>query len=1043
MYDVDHLYLATYAYDKEGNRYEFDGSKDYKEQEEGALINKLLDSYTLVISDSKTMAQTRASIDTLTSILKKEILPLIQTTELKEAEPMYELMPSFQEARKTEYSSGKAGIAPFALNSTNHCLTQAVHLRMRYSAVAAKYNLGELDAIDSQDHFRILDWLSAMINAHVDVAKDPYILTLNVNQVTYNMTNFLLRTGKGKTTFLFMAQPILKEFVSQMIANNGIVGVNKRTEKQIMADLHDKYLKMLNSYAGLFSDTQRKRIRNLLSGNIMAFDEKRLTASLKAFRNNDVSPEDILQQLLVLRAYSDLSKDAQTMSDLVQRSQIDTKKYGNNLSQLQNFYNSYTTFIADNANKFYTDQEEQNGLNTYFGETFLHQKLMSVLSLSTNLLSSQAFAATGGYKELLTCVLSRIRGGDYSPINTGYSVLYRYRPTNDKQYVSNLSSKLESIVRAKVVATNTGLTLNDEQINKALFNETSIAYQLNWVKDYIRQHKDDPNLMSLVDEMGNSTNELLNYLQAVTPNNKRKISYLSTATSTMNNSRYYEDRLKSGFYDLLYSTDPVVKKFAENLVKYAFLTSYDNRTPNSFFNLVPMQYRRDAGYVGAIQDAMNRFNTGGMSQIDYNSIYLNLVRNYYRDNDIVPVVVRKVYDNGRANVANIASAKDKQYRAVNTVISLVGNYEITQNNKFIKIISPANGNIEIYERVGSIVDVETGKVRELVYTIVPKLGYDAGSRSVYELYKEGYAQSAFEQNQFTQEMIDQVSSVYDLVDAKLQRRKDNDRMFIKDEDYMPVDLTAYQNVDEQVSKFVNVSLDDNTLSVGMNEAENLVVTDSDTEGVLRMEDLSAGLEVIETFDLVDDVIEDMSTGDTVIEDTSSEPEAISEEPNVTPANTEKTYNWGVYSANNYEVSSAGDRRFSALYAKFKPGTVIDGIDVGGKTIEYVYQNIIKKSRKGMPPSKNSKLYNPNLTTKEQREDFSYFNGYLPLWQEWAKQNPELIAELAEKAKGKTLTDKFANKTTVSQARALADILNSNSTVDELAKLGKQRKKECK
>jgi hypothetical protein len=91
------------------------------------------------------------------------------------------------------------------------------------------------------------------------------------------------------------------------------------------------------------------------------------------------------------------------------------------------------------------------------------------------------------------------------------------------------------------------------------------------------------------------------------------------------------------------------------------------------------------------------------------------------------------------------------------------------------------------------------------------------------------------------------------------------------------------------------------------------------------------------------------------------------------------------------------------------------------SIEDVYQNIIKKSGKGQAPSKDSKLYNPNLTTKEQREDFSYNNGYLPLWQEWARQNPDLIAELAEKAAGKTLTDKFAN-TNVSQARALSDIL---------------------
>ena len=291
--------------------------------------------------------------------------------------------------------------------------------------------------------------------------------------------------------------------------------------------------------------------------------------------------------------------------------------------------------------------------------------------------------------------------------------------------------------------------------------------------------------------------------------------------------------------------------------------------------------------------------------------------------------------------------------------------------------------------------------------------------------------------------------------------------------------------------------------------------------------------------------------------------------------------WARTSENSYEVSSKGDRRFSALNATFKPGTIIDGVDVGGRTIEDVYQSVIKKSGKGQAPSKDSKLYKPYnyknnipfirqlsllgrfpvpssdieeikkadkarkdinritktsksynifrnllnfgrfadvnidsldisedtkkriretqkkfknspsynplntvnineedakslaleykdlysiytsllddiakeiwnirlkttpitfsaldltplgekelLQSKEDIEDFTYTIGYLPLWQEWARQNPELIEELREKSKGKVLTDQFAN-TRVSQARALADILNSTEQV---------------
>lgn len=172
-------------------------------------------------------------------------------------------------------------------------------------------------------------------------------------------------------------------------------------------------------------------------------------------------------------------------------------------------------------------------------------------------------------------------------------------------------------------------------------------------------------------------------------------------------------------------------------------------------------------------------------------------------------------------------------------------------------------------------------------------------------------------------------------------------------------------------------------------------------------------------------------------------------------------NWGRTSPSSYEVSTRGDKRFSALVATFKEGTVIEGVDVGGKTVEYVYQNVIKKSGKGKAPAKGSivdlyetdsegfpvwlaweykfpkdfwnKLYNTKITefTKEDREDFSYYVGYLPLWREWAAQNPDLIEELRAKVKGKTLTDQFAN-TRVSQARALAQILNESSTEDVTA-----------
>jgi hypothetical protein len=88
------------------------------------------------------------------------------------------------------------------------------------------YDFGDLDKIDGQDGLRIAAWLSAMINAHVDVAKDPYVFTLNVNKATYDYANFLLRAGKGISTFTFLTQPILVEYATLFINGGGMYGKN-------------------------------------------------------------------------------------------------------------------------------------------------------------------------------------------------------------------------------------------------------------------------------------------------------------------------------------------------------------------------------------------------------------------------------------------------------------------------------------------------------------------------------------------------------------------------------------------------------------------------------------------------------------------------------------------------------------------------------------------------------------------------------------------------------------------------------------------------
>ena len=154
------------------------------------------------------------------------------------------------------------------------------------------------------------------------------------------------------------------------------------------------------------------------------------------------------------------------------------------------------------------------------------------------------------------------------------------------------------------------------------------------------------------------------------------------------------------------------------------------------------------------------------------------------------------------------------------------------------------------------------------------------------------------------------------------------------------------------------------------------------------------------------------------------------------------YKWARYSNNSYEVSSQGDKRFSALFAKLQPGadiTIIKGFPDGTYsletvklkaplTIEEIYQIYIKGYKtvsegKGKPPKYD--------ISKEES-----YNLYKNLWRVYLEQNPELEQDLREKAKGKVLTDKFAS-TDISQARALAEILNEKSTIVNKSTLQKR------
>lgn len=925
-FDVDKLYLATYTY-KDGKRVSSD------EKSEQGYVNKLLDNYSLVLTDFTNIAETRASIDTLTKILQKQILPIVQPKNTVEVNPMYELAPSFQLSRKTEYTGGKAGIAPFALNSTNHALTQFTHLCINYSN-ANRYNLGQLDQVYGEDDQRIMDWLSALINAHVDVAKDPYIMALNVNSITYNMTSLLIRGGKGENTFYFLAQPALRRFTKEMLESKGIIGAEKGiTERDKLKSIAKEYMTSLRETIVSLDDSDSNKAKYAQYYNSLAseyslqsidgydavevnyndvFDKKVASEALK--KPKEVN--GLYQQVISIRAYQDLSSDTEVLSNLVQLSQIDTKKFGNTLPLQLNFKRRLNRYIDNYQSRFYINGADniEKPINYYLSSTFLKQKLDAGINTPRILLSGQVIEATKGYKTIFNAACDFFLGN-----------------SSDKNTVAELSKILTTSLRTKAVVNAVeDFNISDKKFLNMLRGPKSIAKRLTQIKNDLRKRNDLPAIAF----NGHIKNELLNYLQEYASyGTNQKYDRIVTADNALTNTATYENRLLSAYQDLLDCEDEGIRKFANRLGVYAYLTSFDNRSTDSFFDVITTAWKKQKGYSDAIKAAIEilnndklvgmdyfGFNSENMQNNNFTELFTEIARNAYRNDRIVKPYQLSNYDNKYGTLVQIKP----ESKPIPAVFS-----SWRANQPFIKIqLNPNDINSYIlYQKVATVYQTDENgdpvkNTKQSVYKIIPALGTKDDRKVYYEYQKQSGEQSAFEENALPKEAIwnngqieqlvqkffepmtnkNHTTLVYESSDAIVINTVEKQEIVSFEEPEVTTvgsDLeasneihntedtqssTIYGEVDEQISTItvgqddsvtlsdMQVDMEDGTQTIISDDVLNFTEITDDVFGESPYFDsiLNAG---ITQYEQVQDIITDMNTGTDTVQDMKFNDEA--------------------------------------------------------------------------------------------------------------------------------------------------------------------------
>lgn len=660
-FDIDKLYLASLAYNVKDNKASIEFDKDTKQYHQ----NKLLENYMTLLKDNENSIQiAMRSIDNDTELVES-IANQFESAGSTKTLPYNFYTLHEQTDRRRDYITGKLGIAPFALNVTNQALTMAYGVKLKESEFTKQTPFKRIDLRDDKNGNAVMSWLSAFINAHCDIVKDPYVSKINVNSFTYNMLNFLVRTGQADNSVWFITQPIVKDMAFAAEAASGHYGRDlSKSKYRAQKDATEKALRQyiagylgitINNDSELYNNSDIRREINYINADINSantdtvdHDQRRIDIInsmfkgdkyLKSYALKYTSKEDMLKdpdfckaQIQVYKAWNILQPFVNDISKLVQLTKIDTKKQGNTLAKQLLYKDKYDQFLKDiqHGNTSF----EPEGVMKMMMHSWIDKKTNSFMKAMKSILAGQIFEATTSYTSLV---------GQLGQFMNNYSQTEDIANKLDR----NISQCIKSLFIRAYAQTN------DIDVNRLFFGNNTIADRLANIKRRIN-NPDDKLFYLRNNKLLTSLVESDQVKDETTIGNNGQIypapKFVSTFHS-ISESSFNQDDLTDAWDELLdYPDDQELKDFARDLVVYAWLTSGEKSGFNRFFKYVPNSWKIKSGFVGHVEFWLNKFNTNLKSDIR-NAIIDDILRNNWNDTDFVPQ-----YDYIRKNQRNFTDS---------------------------------------------------------------------------------------------------------------------------------------------------------------------------------------------------------------------------------------------------------------------------------------------------------------------------------------------------------------------------------------------------
>lgn len=497
-----------------------------------AYTNRLFQQYITLLMDKNSHNTKWRPIDADTE-LWKEVYDDLYSTSSNPVESMRQDTIAYQTNQKNNFVTGKIGIGPYALNNNNHIYTMLYGISLNPKGML--HNVGD-EHLDMGTLCRnrdiygnsILSWLSGGINAHVDIAKDPFITKLNINAYTYNISNFLLRAGFGRNALWFLNLPAIKELSKRMNSVTGqYLRQSNKNEFDIKKEIFDKYKEELLSY--ISDDTKNTKI---------SINDK-IDSLFKFILNRDLTINDIIfDRRSVRNAILDIDKDdlinllkSYTSNEI--DTSIDLKK------QTVLFFNQLCENFIEKA--FLNDMVQKDKNKSILYRMVKQDKITDLVKTDGSFIADPAL-----YNYLAVIMFDKINKKEakttsdltrFSKIDTkkqGSTVaaqidfLQQYDKFISKQYGEHpdITGDVEGffgLLNDKdVLGFDTSLTLQSQQISNALpYTEGSVAEFDILDSGYVSNYIYNP-VGSFID---NKTRKAINALTAIVRNDSIEGTY--------------------------------------------------------------------------------------------------------------------------------------------------------------------------------------------------------------------------------------------------------------------------------------------------------------------------------------------------------------------------------------------------------------------------------------------------------------------------------------------------------------------------------------